>query len=280
MTSSPLPDYEIYALRYATVARRRPENFLVHDPHDGPMPMDYFVWVIKGSERVFLVDTGFNKQASDARKRTFLRCPIESLSLLGINPDHVSDVIITHLHYDHAGNVNKLPNARIHLQEKELRYATSAYMKHELLRHAYSVDDVVEIVRGLYNDRIEFYTGDTVLAPGIELIHVGGHTAGLQAVRVHTQRGWVVLASDASHFYENIHANSPFPIVFNVGDMLNGYKKLMGLCQGLDHFIPGHDPLVLTCFPGTGGQNTDIVSLHAPPLQPIDQALQKRQLAT
>ena len=70
--------------------------------------------------------------------------------------------------------------------------------------------------------------GDTEFAPGIQLVHIGGHTAGLQAVRVHTERGWVVLASDASHYYANLHKESPFPIVFHVGDMLEGYRKLCG----------------------------------------------------
>lgn len=267
--STGIQEYEVFALRYATVERRRAENFMIHDPHDGPMPMDYFVWVIRGQERTYLVDTGFNRTAAEARKRTFLRCPIGALSALGIAPDDVTDVIITHLHYDHAGNVNLLPNARIHLQEKELQYATGSYMRHPLLRSAYSVDDVVEIVRGVYNDRIEFYSGDADIAPGIQLVHVGGHTAGLQAVRVHTARGWVMLASDASHFYENVRNTSPFPIVLHVGDMLNGFQRLLSLCDSPDHFVPGHDPLVLTRFPRWGDADDEIVCLHQAPVEAI-----------
>src|SRR5690606_1651562 len=119
-----LPRYEIYALRYATVARRRAENFITPpDPHDGPMPMDYYVWVIRRDARVYLVDTGFNEAAARARGRRFLRCPIEALRQLGIAPDAVRDVIVTHLHYDHAGNIRLLPRARLHLQESELHYA-------------------------------------------------------------------------------------------------------------------------------------------------------------
>lgn len=268
MTNSDIPVHEVFALRYATVERRRPENFMVHDPHDGPMPMDYFVWVIRGSERTWLVDTGFNRRAAEARKRTFLRCPIESLVHFGLRPEDVTDVIVTHLHYDHAGNVNLLPNARIHLQEQELQYATGRYMTHPVLRHPYSVDDVVEIVRGVYNDRISFYTGDQEIAPGVQLVLVGGHTAGLQAVRVHTARGWVVLASDASHYYENIKRESPFPIVFHVGQMLDGYKKLLSLAESSDHLVPGHDPLVRRLYPHWGSSDLDIVCLHKQPLPP------------
>ena len=258
--------YEVYAIRYATVARKRAENFMVYDPHEGPMPMDYFIWVIRGAGRTIVVDTGFNREAAAQRKREFLRCPIESLRQLGIEPQAVADVILTHLHYDHAGNIKLLPNAMIHLQEKELQYATGKYMKYDLMRHPYAVDDVVDVVRGVYDQRVCFYEGDAELADGIQLIHVGGHTQGLQAVRVRTQRGWVVLASDASHFYDNIHNQSPFPIVFHVGDMLEGYDKLLRLAESPAHLVPGHDPLVFTRYPVCGDAEHEIVALHLPPV--------------
>ena len=87
-----LPEYKIFALRYATRAARRADHFIGGDPHDGPMPMDYFTWVIVGPDRVFLVDTGFTAETAARRKRTFLRCPIESLRHLDIDPDAVTDV--------------------------------------------------------------------------------------------------------------------------------------------------------------------------------------------
>ncbi|MGB6056571.1 MAG: N-acyl homoserine lactonase family protein [Burkholderiaceae bacterium] len=257
--------YQVFAIRYATVERKRAENFMVHDPHEGPMPMDYFIWVIRNAERTLVVDTGFDKAAARERGRTFLRCPIASLRRLGIEPEQVGDVILTHLHYDHAGNVKLLPNALMHLQESELQYATGKYMQYDLMRHAYAVDDVVDIVRGVYAKRVRFYEGDARLADGIELVHVGGHTRGLQAVRVRTERGWVVLASDASHFYDNIHNQSPFPIVFHVGDMLEGYDRLLALADSPQHLVPGHDPLVFARYPKVGAAEDEIVALHLPP---------------
>src|SRR5690606_18320675 len=167
-----LPCYEIYALRYATVARRRAENFITPpDPHDGPMPMDYYVWVIRRDARVYLVDTGFNEAAARARGRRFLRCPIEALRQLGIAPDAVRDVIVTHLHYDHAGNIRLLPRARLHLQESELHYACGCNMRFDMLRHAYAVEDVVDVVRGVYDARVDFYHGHDELAAGLQLLH-------------------------------------------------------------------------------------------------------------
>jgi len=265
-----LPQYQVYALRYATVDRPRRENFLAgSDPHDAPMPLDYFVWVVRHGERIWLVDTGFNRQAAEARKRIFLRCPVESLSLLGIAPGEVTDVIVTHLHYDHAGNLDLLPQARIHIQERELHYAVGCNMCRPLFRHAYSADDVVHVVRGVYRDRVSFCQGDTELAPGLQLYLIGGHTDGLQIVRVHTQRGWIVLASDASHFYENMERQAPFPVVYHVGDMVAGWDKIGRLVPSAQHVVPGHDPDVLRRYPAhtvlPGQAGAELVCLHEVP---------------
>ncbi|WP_198083911.1 N-acyl homoserine lactonase family protein [Variovorax sp. E3] len=261
--------HEIYALRYATVHRKRRDNFIVADAHEADMPMDYYVWLIRRGARCWLVDTGFNASAAAQRKRTMLRCPIDSLQHLGIASHQVNDVLVTHLHYDHAGNLDKLPTARIHVQERELQYATGRCMRHDVLRHAYAVDDVVQVVRSVYDKRVDFYDGDHEVGDGVQLVHLGGHTAGLQAIRVFTARGWVVLASDASHFYANALGQSPFPIVHHVGDMLDAYGRLMSLCESPDHFIPGHDPLVLQRFPRHGDPGHEIVRLHEAPLAPL-----------
>ena len=103
-----------------------------------------------------------------------------------------------------------------------------------------------------------------------ELLHIGGHTAGLQAVRVHTARGWVVLASDAAHYWDNALLGSPFPLVHDVERMLEGHRRLQSLAESADHFIPGHDPQVLRRFARHGDAANDIVCLHESPLLPMD----------
>jgi glyoxylase-like metal-dependent hydrolase (beta-lactamase superfamily II) len=263
---SALPQYEVYALRYGSMARTRSTNFIHRDEHDGPMPLDYFVWLLKSPERAILVDTGFGERAERERGRKLDCCPIGSLRLLGVEPDDIRDVIITHLHYDHAGNIDKLPNATFHIQEAEMEYATGSCMCHGVLRHAYDVEDVVHLVRNVYKDRVRFHSGYEAIAPGVELIHIGGHTKGLQSVRVHTRRGWIVLASDASHYYANMLEANPFPIVYNVADMLNGHKTCLRYADSPDHVVPGHDPLVLKKYPRVEGLDVQIARLHEPPV--------------
>ncbi|HKD57834.1 MAG TPA: MBL fold metallo-hydrolase, partial [Hyphomicrobiaceae bacterium] len=162
-----LPEYEVFALRYATREAQRRDHFIGGDPHDGPMPMDYFVWVAVGRGGAYLIDTGFTREMAQQRQRTFLRCPIESLELLGVEAGSVRDVILTHLHYDHVGNFHKLPNARFHLQEREMAYATGKYMRYPKLGHSFHVEDVVGIVRLNFKGRVEMYAGEAEIAPGI-----------------------------------------------------------------------------------------------------------------
>jgi glyoxylase-like metal-dependent hydrolase (beta-lactamase superfamily II) len=251
--------YEIYAIKYAHHARRAAENFIGGDPHDGPMPLDYFVWLVRGNGRELVVDTGFSAAMAAKRGREHLRCPTEGLRLLGVNASEVRDVVVTHLHYDHVGNFDLFPAATLHLQDLEMRYATGRYMCHECFRGAYEVEDVVGMVRRAYEGRVRFHDGDAELMPGISLHLIGGHTMGLQVVRITTRRGAVVLASDASHFYANMEQARPFPIVWSVADMVDGYRRLRDLAESPAHVIPGHDPLVMQRYPAPARELQDIV---------------------
>ena len=241
--------YEVYAIRYARHERAARANFIGGDDHDGPMPLDYFVWLIRGDAGTFVIDTGFDAEVAKARGRQLIIPVGEGLAALGVQPASVEDVIVTHMHYDHAGNHHLFARARYHLQDSEMEFCTGRAMTHAALRHAYAADDVAEMVRKLFDGRVEFHAGEDEIAPGLSLHHIGGHTRGLQAVRVWTRRGWLVLASDASHFYANMDEGRPFPIVHDVAAMLEGHRTLRKLASHDDLVIPGHDPLVLQRFP-------------------------------
>ncbi len=243
------PTYELYAIRYAHHDRPASENFIGGDPHNGPMPLDYFVWAIVGGQHTFVLDTGFDAEVAQRRKRQLLRNPADGLKLIGVDPAKVEDVIISHMHYDHCGNHSMFPNARYHLQDKEMHYCTGRYMCHPVMRYPFYAEDVAAMVHRLFAGKVVFHDGVDEIAPGLTVHHVGGHTMGLQVVRAWTRRGWVVLASDAAHLYANMNQGRPFPVVFNVGDMLEGHRRCFELASSPDHVIPGHDPLVLKRYP-------------------------------
>jgi len=223
--------WQVFALRYARHDRGAQVNFLmpVADPHEA-MPMDYFVWLLRG-------------------------------------PEGLRDVVVTHLHYDHAGNFDAFPNAAFHIQDREMAFATGRHMCSHCLRHPFEVEDVVKLVRALYADRVRFHDGEGEVAPGVTLHRVGGHSDGLQMVRVATARGPLVIAGDASHYYANMARENPFPIVYDLGAMVQGWRRARALAGGDESLvIPGHDPLVRARFPAVEGTGGEVVRLDLPPL--------------
>jgi glyoxylase-like metal-dependent hydrolase (beta-lactamase superfamily II) len=181
------------------------------------------------------------------------------MARLGVEAGDVADVVLTHMHYDHVGNFHKFPNSRFHLQEREMHYATGHHMRYHAFARSFEVEDVVGLVRLNFKGRLELHRGDVELAPGVTLHFTGGHTAGLQVVRVHTQRGWVVLASDASHFYEHLKTDRLYTTAFHLGDMLDAFRTLECLADTQDHIIPGHDPLVMRHYPAAAPEHDGII---------------------
>ena len=258
--------HEVYAIRYAHHERRSPENFIGGDPHDLFQPIDYFVWVIRGAHGTFVVDTGFDAAMAEKRGRQLLNPVGSGLKALGINPASVKDVIVSHLHYDHTGNYDLFPNARYHIQDMEMAYATGRHMCHAHMRVPFEADDVVAMVRKLFAGRVQFHDGDSEIAPGISVHRIGGHSKGLQCVRVKTIRGHVVLASDAAHLYAHLEQGRVFPVVYHVGDVLEGYNRLKSLASSVNHIVPGHDTRVLERYPpGRIGLDNWIVRLDTDP---------------
>jgi glyoxylase-like metal-dependent hydrolase (beta-lactamase superfamily II) len=256
--------YRIFALRYGTnQRRRRTENVIYRAPgddHDAPMPMDFYVWAIAGRNSTVLVDTGSAAGTMTARGHDHLRSPAAAVAELGL-PD-VTDVITTHLHWDHAGNIGDFPDARLHVQGAEMAHATGPSMCSGFLRRPYDAEQLGEWLTALYRGRVAFHTGEDEIAPGISVHHAAGHTPGMQVVRVHTARGHVVLASDAMHYYENLTAENPFPVLVDAIDYIEALRTVVRLADSQDHIVPGHDPLVLSRYPAAA---PGAVSLHCEP---------------
>lgn len=244
-----VPQYRVYAVKYAERDARRPEHFIGGDPHDTSMPMDYFVWAIVGDQATWIVDTGFGIADAERRGRRLVRTTTEALAMIGIDAATITDVILTHLHYDHVGGFEQFPAARFHLQDREMAYATGRLMTRPVFNHPFTAEHVANLVLEVHRSRVVFHDGEAPIAPGISVHLVGGHTAGLQIVRVSTGSGWLVLASDACHYYENIEASRPFPVVVDVAAMVAGWETAYRLASCPELVIPGHDPEVLRRFP-------------------------------
>ena len=161
--------HEVYAVCYATHARKRSENYIFGDPHDEMTSIAYYVWVIQGPHGTFVCDTGFDEIAAKERARKIIHPVGQGLKALGLQPDRVEHVIATHMHWDHAGNYDLFPNARYHIQDTEMAYATGRCMCHQMLRIPFSESDVLAMVRKVFAYRVEFHDGVGELArPAVE----------------------------------------------------------------------------------------------------------------
>ncbi|MEM1399927.1 MAG: N-acyl homoserine lactonase family protein [Pseudomonadota bacterium] len=242
--------WEVFAFKYAERnARTRKDSFIFDDHPANQHGMDYFVWLLRSGERQILIDTGYDAEEAQRRDRPILRDPTSALSAFGVDAATIDEVVITHLHYDHAGGLDRYPAATFHVQEAEMVYATGPCMCHGTLKMPFTADHVCQMIQHVYSGRVIFHDGDGQIAPGVTLHRVGGHSRGLQVVRVETASGPLCLASDASHYYENFIAGKPFPIVVDAQDMLSGFDRIIALAGSENRVIPGHDPLVMSHFP-------------------------------
>lgn len=260
--------WEVYALRYARKTdSTRGYAFLLEASPAEPFPADYYFWLVRQGDRKILIDTGYDAATAQRRTRTIDHEPADLLRQFGVDPDSVETVIITHLHYDHAGSLDVFRNATFHVQEAELHYATGRAMRYEFLRWAYDVVPIRQMVDGLFTGRVEVHDGDAQIAPGVSVHRIDGHTIGLQSVAVNTRRGKVVIASDAASFHEHLRDYRISPAVVDAAAMLEGYDRLRQLADSMDHIIPSHDPRVGELYPKAGGGQLPIFRLDEPPLQ-------------
>ncbi|EJJ29489.1 N-acyl homoserine lactonase family protein [Rhizobium sp. CF142] len=259
--------YHVYALCYAHNGNRRVHDaFLMpQDLHDGPMPIDYSIWIVENRHRRFIVDLGFDPASAQRRNRKLAHHPVEALERIGVQCDEVSDIVITHLHCDHAGNMERFSNATIHVQDAEVAFVASRCMCEDHLRFPYELDHVLNVMRKNFAKQLAFHDGDGPLFPGVTLHKLAGHTAGLQGVRVNTPRGPVLLASDATHYFPNAFNLKPHPITLDVASMIASYRTIMSLVPGPEFVIPGHDPKVRDIYPKLVVSGIVLHALHEAP---------------
>jgi glyoxylase-like metal-dependent hydrolase (beta-lactamase superfamily II) len=265
---SDLPTYEVFAIRYAAQELRSEGHMFIGGDHAKMLPgLDFFTYAIKGNGRTWVVDTGTTRAHSSKMNRDyqFLWRPSEALTKIGIDAKSAPDVILTHAHFDHMGTIEDYPRARFHIQDEEMIHVTGRDMTHPQFRLAYHPDDVKALVDLLYAGRMVFHDGDVTLAPGLEFILVGGHARGQAILRVHTKRGWIVLASDAVHVFEEVDDERPFAVFYDLMRMLEGYRRINRLAGSRDHVIPGHDARVTEAYPSLPGHEHRFLLLHEPP---------------
>jgi glyoxylase-like metal-dependent hydrolase (beta-lactamase superfamily II) len=244
---------EVLAVRYGSRVAPRRESFLnyhVYAEPDGPIDVDYYFWIIREPGGVTLIDTGFAPEAGRRRRRDQWLTPADALPPLGIDPASVHTVVITHAHWDHTGNLGQFPDAQVVMSQAEYAFWTSPIARRTHFALHAEADEIALLAKAREQGRLTLTEAErTQLAPGIELVQVGGHTPGELIVTIDDGKGMVVLASDALHHYEEVEQDRPYAILSDLPAMYRGYDLLAELSAAPGaRLVAGHDPEVRARF--------------------------------
>jgi glyoxylase-like metal-dependent hydrolase (beta-lactamase superfamily II) len=239
--------YEVYQL---VVGRKELplRACLLRGGDEQPVDFTYSFWLLVDGSSIILVDTGFDADVAGKRGVRFERTAVEALRALGIAPTDVSSIVLSHLHFDHAGGLEAFPQARVFVQQADIDFYTGEFMRFALCSSAIEKADIAELQRIEDDGRLVALSGDAVIADGIKVHHIGGHTPGMQAVQVSGHSADIVLASDAAHLYANLEKQVPFPVLHDVPTSCVAFERLAQLSAEGAVVVPGHDGSVMHNF--------------------------------
>lgn len=256
--------YEVTIARYGTRVGRRSEVYLNHQLYhedDAPIGMDYFVWVVRGGGRTIVVDTGYSVAGGERRARTMLHEPPSLFETLGVHPEDAPTVVVTHAHYDHIGNLDHFDSSRIVIAQAELDFWASKHAQRVQFHHSVEDAELAALFAAVEEGRVDAFEDSVEVAPGVEVLRLGGHTPGQSVVRVPTSAGVVLLASDAVHYYEEYERDMPFSSVAELVQMYEGFDRIRAMLDSgeVDHLVSGHDPVTLDRFRPLGRSDSELV---------------------
>ena len=254
------PAYSIQAIRIADSPGDSLAEMVVGAPKDEKIDTMYAVWLIRGGGHNILFDSGFHRQRWFKlwTIKDFLR-PDEAVKLAGVNPEEITDIVVSHAHWDHMGGIDLFPNATVWIQKEEFRYYTGDAWQPGGQHGGIDPDDVRELVKLNTEGRLRFVNGDNVeIFPGIRAYTGGRHTYASQYLLVDGNPRFV-LASDNVYLYRNLteHAASATFTDADHAANIAAQKRMIELAGSIDRVVPGHDALQFKKFK-TEGRITQI----------------------
>jgi len=244
--------WSLTALRYASRMTTRSEVFLRYGQYgetDGPQEMTYYLWVLRDGERVIVVDTGFSGRGGGSRGREFLVKPLEALARVGVAPGEVDLLVVTHLHYDHTGHLDAFSDTPTVVSRSEVEFWTGPLAARTQFAAHVEPDEVRGLAARARSGAVTLIEGEHEVAPGVVSIEVGGHSPGQTILAVDGERGPILLASDAVHFYEEVEHDRACGVLHDLARVYTAYDTIREHVDRGAQFVAGHDPLVMDRFP-------------------------------
>ena len=244
--------YEVYAVRFATISNFPVSSLIAGADRARRLDIAMTVWVLKGANgSVALVDSGFHREQyfRQFAVKDFI-LPSDAIAPLGIKPDQVTDIFLSHMHWDHAGGIDLFPSARVWVQKDEYEYYTGVAWQARNTHGGIDADDVLEIVKRNTMGRVTLVRGDDETSISGVGFHIGGkHTWQSQYVSVETAKGRVVLASDNAYLYENLEKHLAIAQTLDAASNLSAQTRMATIAASPKLIVPGHDPAVMTRYP-------------------------------
>lgn len=243
------PKYEVVAIRYGTVPQFPVSALINGADASRKIGIAMMVWLIRGDGRNVLVDSGFYRAKffKDWNVVGFVR-PDEAVRRAGVAADAITDVILTHAHWDHAGGADLFPKARIWIQKDEYVYYTSDAWQTDGKHGGIEPEDMAVLLMANTEGRLQLVDGEREVLPGIRVYTGGRHTWASQYVSVSAKAGTVVLASDNMYLYENLDKHLPIAQTLDAASNLAAQDRMKAIATEPRLIVPGHDPAVMTRF--------------------------------
>jgi len=243
--------YELYGIK---IGEKEVDSYLLSNKvgEKGTTTIAYYFWCLKGPDGISIVDTGGAVEEAQKRGLLEIRRQEELLARIGVRPESVTRVILTHLHWDHFSRWEIFPKATFYVQKRDVDFFTGPMMKNDIIRRYCS--NVADICKLQKDGRVQLIDGEETLAAGLRTLWVGGHTPGSQVVVVSTDRGTAVLCSDLYYLYCHIREDTASLIQLDIPECLAAFEMVKETASSHDLILPGHDPLLIKIYtnPGDG----------------------------
>ncbi len=242
--------YDVYAIRYATLPNFPIAALVKGGDANTKIDVPCYVWLVRGGGRNILVDSGFYRPQfmKQWKPGDYVR-PDAAVARAGVKPEEITDLVITHAHWDHLDGADLFPKAQIWIQRDEYVYYTADAWQSGGKHGGIDPEDMEYLLRANTEGRLHLVDGEREILPGVRVYTGGRHTWASQYVTVTGKPGPIVLASDNVYMYQNLEKHLPIAQTFDEASNLKAQETMKTLVKDQRFIVPGHDPAVLSRFP-------------------------------